>query len=43
MIAKCKAPKEKIPLELPYGRELTIVIVVRRTPLKKTLVYPARE
>jgi hypothetical protein len=40
MSAKCKGSKEKIPLELPYGREMTVAIAVQRTPLNKRLECP---
>jgi hypothetical protein len=35
--------REKSPgiTDSQYGRELTVAIVVRRTPLNKTLVYPS--
>ncbi len=41
MSAKCKGSKEKITQESPYGRELTVAIAVRWTPLNKTLVCPS--
>jgi hypothetical protein len=41
MSAKCKESKEKIPRESQYGRKLTVVIAVQRTPLNKRLERPS--